>query len=109
MSQSSSHGSHAGPTVLTGGAERRLSEHSEYEEGLLRAAHEKKRAHEAEAYLAAETKKAQALLARKAADAEAEAKLAAAKAAEKLAETQVKKFCGFLTCYLLVCKSIQKD
>lgn len=83
-------GSQAAPSVLTGGAERKLAEHSEYEEGLLRAAHEKKRAHEAEAFLAAETKKAQAFVARKAADADAEVKLAAARAAEKLAKTQVR-------------------
>ncbi|GAQ88587.1 hypothetical protein KFL_004420020 [Klebsormidium nitens] len=82
--------SQAGSSVLTGGAERKLAEHNDYEEGLLRAAHEKKRAHEAEAFLAAETKKAQALAARKAADADAEVKLAAAKAAEKLAKTQYK-------------------
>jgi hypothetical protein len=75
--------------ILTG-AERRLSEHHDYEEGLLRAAHERKQAAEAEAFLAAETKKAQALLARKVADADAEVKLAAAKAAEREAKVQVR-------------------
>lgn len=76
-------------SILTG-AERRLAEHHDYEEGLLRAAHERKHAAEAEAFLAAETKKAQALLTRKVADADAGVKLAAAKAAEKEAKVQVR-------------------